>query len=55
MFLYLSVIHGGQHAWQGVCGAEGACMQERWPTEVGSMHPTGIHSCFCTALTLKIR
>ena len=53
-------VHGRGHVWQGcaqqggICGrggmlGRGACMQEM-ATEVGSMHPTGIHSCFSMIL-----
>ena len=46
---------GRGHVWQGACmmgsvHGRGMCdegMAEKMATAVGSMHPTGMHSCFC--------
>ena len=39
-------VHGGGHAWQGVCMAVGACVAGGTATAADSMHPTGMHSCY---------
>ena len=40
-------IYGRGCAWQGVCMAGGGGMYAgETVTQVGSMHPTGMHSCF---------
>ena len=45
-------MHGGGHAWQGMCMAEGGlCMAggHAWQetvTVAGGTHPAGMHSCF---------
>ena len=48
---------GGEYVWKGgqngrgacmagaKCG-EGACVEEKMAIAAGSMHPTGMHSCF---------
>ena len=38
----------GGHVWQGIhCrGGEGACVAGKMVIAEGSMHPTGMHSCF---------
>ena len=42
-------MHGRGHVWwghvcQGVCAGGGMCAEEM-ATEVGGIHPTGMHSC----------
>ena len=41
-------VHGGGHAWQegGHVWQGGACMAGKMAIAAGSMHPTGMHSCF---------
>ena len=48
---YEGGVHGGGHAWQGVCGW--GDMHGRWDmhagetaTEAGGTHPTGMNSCY---------
>ena len=42
----------GEHVWQGACVAGGVAGE--MVTEVGSMHPTGMHSYFGLSLFLTI-
>ena len=51
----VGVVHGGRHARQGACVAMGggACMAGETATAVGSMHPTGMHSCWRLFLVMK--
>ena len=41
-------MHGGGHAWQGEGGMHGRKMA----IAVGSMHPTGMHSCYNDSFSL---
>ena len=46
-------VSGRGHTWQGACMAEGACvagecMAGETATAVDGMHPTGMHSCYCS-------
>ena len=36
-------VHGGWHVWPG---GGGACVAGEMATAVGSIHSTGMHSCF---------
>ena len=55
----------GGHAWQGACMPEGAYMPEgmhdngmhagETVTEVGGVHPTGMHSCLHLSTSDKIK
>ena len=52
-------MHGGRHAWQGVCMTGGACVAGgmhagETATEVGGMHLTGMHSCLKLKPVLKL-
>ena len=40
-------MHGGGHAWQGVC------MEGEMATAADGMHPTGMHSCFSIKIAIK--
>ena len=59
-------VAGGMHG-RGACMAGGACVARETATAVGSMHPTGMHSCFqgmftrarlreghCQSLTMRL-
>ena len=52
-------MHGGRacvvggHAWWGACMARGGGMRGRkMAIAVGSMHPTGMHSCYNDSFSL---
>ena len=38
---------GDMHSREGGMHGRGACMAGETATEVGSTHPTGMHSCYC--------